>query len=156
MDHHENNCKPQKHLSNVFRHDKVKVNRVTGQTRGKHRSGTFVLTAFISFGLFNVFLLRASPPVLSMWDPAEIFFTSKFSYLLFCNPTHETETMTVNRWGTTNSKPPGPIIMIDQSKSGSIIQIIFITLSSRQVHKRKRKTMFMSQTGICWLLFIQF
>jgi hypothetical protein len=25
-------------------------------------------------------------------DPANIFFTSKFSYLLFCNPTHKTQT----------------------------------------------------------------
>jgi hypothetical protein len=28
-----------------------------GQTGGKNRTGTFVLTAFISFGLFNVFHL---------------------------------------------------------------------------------------------------
>jgi hypothetical protein len=36
------------------RHDKVKINRANGQTEGKNRSSTFVLTAFISFGLFNV------------------------------------------------------------------------------------------------------
>ncbi len=28
-----------------------------GQTGGKNRSRSFVLTAFISFGLFNIFLL---------------------------------------------------------------------------------------------------
>jgi hypothetical protein len=28
--------------------------------------------------------------------------------------------------GTTNSKPPGPIMMIDQSKTGNRSQIIFI------------------------------
>jgi hypothetical protein len=66
VDHNENNCKPQKHLSNGFRHDKVKINRANRQTGGKNRRSTFVLTAVISFGLFNVFLLRASPPVLSM------------------------------------------------------------------------------------------
>jgi len=38
------------------RHDKVKINRANGQTGGKTRSSTFVLTAFISFGLFNAFL----------------------------------------------------------------------------------------------------
>ncbi len=32
--------------------------------------------------------------------------------------------------GTTNSKPPGPIVMIGQSKTGSSSQIIFITLFS--------------------------
>jgi hypothetical protein len=33
-----------------------------------------------------------------------------------------------NRWGTTNSKPPGPIIMTSQSKTLSSSQIIFIAL----------------------------
>jgi len=28
-----------------------------GQTRGKNRSNTFVLTAFISFGMLNIFLM---------------------------------------------------------------------------------------------------
>ncbi len=41
----------------------------------------------------------------SVCDLAKIFFTSKFSYVPFCNPTHKTETGTANRWGTTNSKP---------------------------------------------------
>jgi hypothetical protein len=30
----------------------------SGQTGGKNRTSTFVLTAFISFGLFNVFHLE--------------------------------------------------------------------------------------------------
>jgi hypothetical protein len=51
----------------------------------------------------------------SLCDPAKIFFTSKFSYLLFC--THKTETGRANRWGTSNSKPSGPIIMMGQSES---------------------------------------
>ncbi len=38
------------------RHEKVKINRANGQTGGKKRSSTFVLTAFISFGLFNIVL----------------------------------------------------------------------------------------------------
>ncbi len=45
----------------------------------------------------------------SQYDLAKIFFTSKFSCLFFSNPTNKTETGTRNRWGTTNSKPPGPI-----------------------------------------------
>ncbi len=87
--------------------------------------------------------VRASPVVLSMW-PAEIFFTFKFiiyilfynpitfkfiSYVLFYNPTHQTETGTTNGWESTNSKPPGPIIMISQSEILSRSQIIFILQS---------------------------
>jgi hypothetical protein len=36
------------------------------------------------------------------------------------------ETGTANSWETTNSKPPGPVIMIDQLERGSTNQIIFI------------------------------
>jgi hypothetical protein len=32
----------------------------------------------------------------------------------FGNPTNKTVTGTAYTWGTTNSKPPGPIILIDQ------------------------------------------
>jgi hypothetical protein len=49
----------------------------------------------------------------SVGDPGKIFFTSKFSYVLFCNPTHKTETGTANMWGTPNSKPPGRIITME-------------------------------------------
>jgi len=37
------------------RHDKVKINEENGQAERKNRSNTFVLTIFISFGLFNIF-----------------------------------------------------------------------------------------------------
>jgi hypothetical protein len=57
---------------------------------------------------------RPSPAVLSMW-PWENMFTSKFSYVLFCNPTHKTETSA--RWGIPNSKPPGRIITMGQSET---------------------------------------
>ncbi len=40
---------------NLPKHDKVKIKGANGQTAGKHRSSTFVLSAFISFGLFNIF-----------------------------------------------------------------------------------------------------
>ncbi len=47
----------------------------------------------------------------SVCDPVKIFFTSKFSYVLFCNPAHKTETGTTNRWGTTNSKTTWTIFL---------------------------------------------
>jgi hypothetical protein len=37
------------------RHDKVKINRANWQIGGKNCSNIFVFTAFISFGLFNIF-----------------------------------------------------------------------------------------------------
>jgi len=45
----------------------------------------------------------------SVCDPAKIFLTSKFSYLLFFFPTqtHRTKTGTANRWKISNyTKPP--------------------------------------------------
>jgi hypothetical protein len=55
----------------------------------------------------------------SVYDPAKFFFTSKFGYVLFCNFINKIETGTANRVGgrTTNSKPPGLIIMIGQSET---------------------------------------
>jgi hypothetical protein len=64
------------------------------------------------------------------WCSKEIFFTSKFHYLLFSNPTHKTETGTANRRGTTNSKPLGPIIMMCPPEALSSSQMISITLFS--------------------------
>jgi hypothetical protein len=37
------------------RHDKVKTNQANGQIGGRNCSSTFVLIAFISFGMFNIF-----------------------------------------------------------------------------------------------------
>ncbi len=54
---------------------------------------------------------------------SKYFSHPSFSYLLLCNPTHETETTTANGWGTTNSKPPGPIIMTSQLKILSSSQV---------------------------------
>jgi hypothetical protein len=51
----------------------------------------------------------------------------KSSCFLFGNPTNKTET--AYTWGTTNRKPRGPIIVIDQSKILSRSQVQFITLS---------------------------
>jgi hypothetical protein len=62
--------------------------------------------------------------------PVKIFFTSKFSDLLFCNPAHITETGTASRLGRTNSEPPGRIIMITQSETLSSSQIKFTTVFS--------------------------
>ncbi len=71
--------------------------------------------------------IRAFLEVFITW-PYKYFFTSKFSYVLFYNPTHKTQTGTTNTWGTTNSKPLGPIIMMGHSKTLNSSQIAFITL----------------------------
>ncbi len=46
----------------------------------------------------QVVVIRAFPPVFLVYDPAKMFLTSKFNYLLLCNPAHKTETGTSNRW----------------------------------------------------------
>jgi hypothetical protein len=69
----------------------------------------------------------------SVCDLAKIFFTSKFSYLLFANPNIKTNTGISNRCGTTNSKPLGPIITMSQSETLSSSEIIFSTLFSSGV-----------------------
>jgi len=51
---------------------------------------------------------------------------SKFSCFFSGNPTNKTDTACT--WGTTNSKPSGPIIMIDQLEILSLSQVQFITL----------------------------
>jgi hypothetical protein len=53
----------------------------------------------------------------------------KFSCFPFGNPTNKTETGTAYTLGTTNSKAPGPIIVIDQSEILSRSHVQFITLS---------------------------
>ncbi len=74
--------------------------------------------------------LRASPVVLSMWTCKNIFHIKVELFIVFCNPTHQTEPWTANRLGTTNSKPPGPISMMGEWVTLSSSPIICITLFS--------------------------
>jgi len=57
-----------------------------GQTGGKNRSSTFVLTAFISFGLFNVFgiILRCVSIVLCLFCFCEGEYGIWCGLNLFC------------------------------------------------------------------------
>jgi hypothetical protein len=90
----------------------------------------------------------------------------RFSYLLYFNSTNKTET--ASTWETTNSKPPGPIVMIGQSETGSSNQIIFITLFSSSctallclfptlasVQTCRGKTILLSQAGMFRFFFIE-
>ncbi len=80
---------------------------------------------------WQVFLRRASPVEHhSIRNTAKVFFTSNFSDLHLAIPPAKNETGTVNRWGTTNSKPHGPIIMMGQSETLSSSHITFSTLFS--------------------------
>jgi hypothetical protein len=58
------------------------------------------------------------------------YFSHPSLVVYFCNATDKIETGTTNKWGTTNSKPPGPIIMMGQSETLSSSQVKFITLFS--------------------------
>jgi hypothetical protein len=83
---------------------------------------------YMQFGIIVIIILKQRKNNKSSSSGAQhvtlqkIFLTSKFSYLLFSNPIHKTKTGTANRWETTNSNLPRPIIMIGQSETGSSIQ----------------------------------
>ncbi len=67
--------------------------------------------------------LRVSPVVLSMWPCKNNFHIQVSVIYFFSNPTDKLKkTGTVNRWGTTNSKPPGPISIIWFSSSNCTVQ----------------------------------
>ncbi len=55
--------------------------------------------------------------MLSMWPYKNYFSHPSFGYLLFSNLTHKTKIKNANMWETTNSKPPGPIIMVAWSET---------------------------------------
>jgi hypothetical protein len=78
----------------------------------------------------------------SIFDLTKIFFTSKCSYLLFFFAG------TAN-WGITNSKPPGPIIMMSQSETlqqCSIFDLAKIFFTS----KCSYLLFFFAGTANCW------
>ncbi len=66
------------------------------------RDGWYVVTKQFSVGFqfpsYKPIMVVNSPAVLGMQTCTNIFHI-QFSYLLFCNPTHKTETGTANRWG---------------------------------------------------------
>jgi len=65
---------------------------------------------------------------------------SKFSCFFPDNPTNKTETGSAFTWGTTNSKPPRPIIVLDQSEILSRSQVQLITL-------------FLGGAHLCWAFY---
>jgi hypothetical protein len=87
----------------------------------------------------------------SVCDPAKIFLTSKFSYLLFFNPAHKVKLgQQIRERLTTNSKPPGAIIMTGRSETLSRwCLIIFIRLFSAGGH-RCLVTSHCKRVQFCW------
>ncbi len=63
----------------------------------------------------------------------KFFSHPSFSYLLFF-ATSPMKLKLANKWESTNSKPPGPIITIGQLETRTSSQIQFITLFLWQVH----------------------
>jgi hypothetical protein len=51
-----------------------------------------------------------------------------FLLFFFGNPTNKTKTGIAYTWGTTNSKPPGPIIVINQLELLNYSEVQFIKL----------------------------
>jgi hypothetical protein len=78
----------------------------------------FILIPMLGKTIIHRWQLREHLRWFSLCDPAKLFHTSKFRYLLFSNPTHQTKTGTAHRWETTNNNPPGPIKLSSQSTTG--------------------------------------
>jgi hypothetical protein len=110
-------------------------------------------------------------PEVRICDHANMFFTSKFHYGFFSNPTHKTETGTADTWGTTNRKPSGPIIMMGANQKQGAVVRSYLLHSFLQVHTVAapfyqspqtvqscwaKTTVFLNQTGMFSLFVIQF
>jgi hypothetical protein len=110
--------------------------------------------------------IRATSISVSIW-PCKTYFShpSLVIYFFFCNHTHKTEKLwTTNRWDTTNSKPLEPIIMMDPNQkhrpAAAVRSYLLHSFTRLAIAKTKQfcwaKAMFLRQTDIVWLFFIQF
>ncbi len=86
-------------------------------------------------------------------DSANIFYKHPSLVIyFFATPADKTETESVNRWGrSTNSKPPGQIIMIGQLETLIRSEVrSYLVHSFLQVHSSRQppQTIFLIQTGI--------
>jgi hypothetical protein len=66
--------------------------------------------------------LEHHPHRCSVCDPAYIFLTSKFSYLLFCNPTHKTENGTAIWWELLIANHLDQSLWLANQKQGSPVK----------------------------------
>ncbi len=95
----------------------------------------------------------------SVCDPAQIFFTSKFSCLVFCNTTNKIEIGTSNRWGNhlhqslwwANQKHWAAVMSY---LLHSFLEVHTIYQPSQTVQLYWAKTMFLSQTSMFFFLKI--
>jgi hypothetical protein len=69
-----------------------------------------------------------------LWPcPKEFSRSCLVIYIFFCNPSHKTETGRAKRWGTTNNKPLGPIIImgpIEKNTEWEEVRSYLLTLFS--------------------------
>jgi len=100
----------------VLAYSSSKCPLVMGLTSSCSTFSLGIENPFIYPSSFAIVLLERASPAVSVCDPVKIFFTSRLSYALFCERTHKTETGTLYRRRTSDSKPPGRVIIIDQSK----------------------------------------
>ncbi len=99
------------------------------------------LNGGITVASFPFKLVNLSPSILYLahlqrcwvFDPVNVLLTSKFSYLVFRNLSDKTKIGIANRWGTTNSKPPGPILWWTNQKHWTIVRS-YLLHSFLQVH----------------------
>ncbi len=79
-----------------------------------------------------------------------VLWPASLPYVLFCNPTRKTETATANRWGTTNSKPPGPIIICRANQKHWAAVRSYLLHSFLQVHTRGNASIYAEPKPFSW------
>jgi hypothetical protein len=125
--------------------------------------GTIYQCDRLKLNILAMFNALAHPHRCSVYDRAKIFLTSKFNYLLFCNPTHKTETGTANRWELLITNHLDQSLWLLNQKQGAAVRSCSLHSSLAAAHLRcasyqpqqiepicKRKTIFLRWTGICW------
>ncbi len=98
---------------------------------------------------------------LRVWTPASL------PYILFCNPAHKTEIGTTNRWESPIANHLEQSLRLTNQKWGAAVRsyLLHTSLVGAEVccaiyqpHQPgqiyRRKTIFLSQTSVCWLLFV--
>jgi hypothetical protein len=123
-------------------------------------SGLLVACWWLSSTTLFTLPYREHPHRCSVCELAKIILTSKFSYLLFCNPTHITEMRTLNRWELLIANHLDHSWWLANQKQGSSVKSYLLHSFLACAHlccafyqpqqtepKCRGKTIFLSHTG---------
>ncbi len=101
-----------------------------------------------------------------VWTPLSVWTPASLPYILFCNPAHKTEIGTTHRWELLIANHLDQSVQLTNQKWGATVRsyLLHSSLAGAEVccaiyqphqtqHIYRTKTIFPSQTGVCWLRF---